>query len=48
MRKTQGKPEQRNRNISKSQKKGIETLRNTIETQGNTQKKGKETIRKNI
>ena len=31
MRKTQGKLEQRNRNIRKSQKKGIETMRKTIE-----------------
>ena len=34
MRKTQGKLEQRNRNIRKSQKKGIETMRKTIDNIG--------------
>ena len=48
MRKTQGKLEQRNRNIRKSQKKGIETMRKTIEHIGKNLQKGKEPIRKNI
>ena len=48
MRKTQGKLEKRNRNIRKSQKKGIETMRKTIENIGKYLQKGKEPIRKNI